>query len=221
MEEKRREIRNGCGGLYLPKLREREDGQPSRMIEGYAIVFGVQSELLADYWDYYREIIEPGAISEKELKTMDIKMTIWHNRERLLARSNKGEGTLTITVDEKGVKYAFEAPNTPDGDTALELVKRGDLAGSSFTYWTDENKNVWYEKTEDNILLRHVGKIQEVVEMTIASDPAFSQTSVTAREVEAHGVQLHDEPSGTQKKVAENRFSLDREERERNLNRMF
>lgn len=69
---------------------------------------------------------------------MDIKMTLWHNREKLLARSNRGEGTLALTVDEIGVKYSFEAPNTPDGNTALELVRRGDLSGSSFTYWSDE-----------------------------------------------------------------------------------
>ena len=59
------------------------------------------------------------------MKEMDIKMTMYHNREKILACSTNGEGTLKLTVDDVGVKYSFEAPNTVDGDTALELVKRG------------------------------------------------------------------------------------------------
>lgn len=187
--ENKREIRT-YGDKYQPRLRENADGSASRTIEGYAIVFGVESVLLQDWYDTYREIIEPGAITEAELATMDIKMTMYHNREKLLARSNKGVGSLRLSVDEVGVKYEFEAPNSPDGDTALELVRRGDLAGSSFTFWSDETSSVRYEMMDDDTLLRHVNHIDRVYEMTIASDPAYQQTSVTAREVTDAGIQL-------------------------------
>ena len=187
----KKETRSYIGGQFQPKIREAAEGKaPSRTIEGYAIVFGQESRLLVDYWDAYREIIEPGAVTAEDLKGFDIKMTMYHNREKILARSNKGEGTLNLSVDEVGVKYSFEAPNTPDGDTALELVKRGDLSGSSFMYWTDESQNVSYEKTAEGVLLRHVKKISEIYDMTIAADPAYTQTNVTAREVEASGVIL-------------------------------
>lgn len=195
MDKVKREVRTMIGGQYQPKIREVE-GQPGRTIEGYAIVFGVESNLLVDYWDAYREIIEPGAITADELKGMDIKMTMYHNREKLLARSNKGVGTLNITVDEVGVKYSFEAPDTVDGNTALELVRRGDLAGSSFMYWTDEGSNVSYEKTAEGILLRHVKKISMIYDMTIAADPAYNETTVTAREIEQTGISLKIEKKG-------------------------
>lgn len=195
MDKVKREVRTMIGGQYQPKIREVE-GQPGRTIEGYAIVFGVESNLLVDYWDAYREIIEPGAITADELKGMDIKMTMYHNREKLLARSNKGVGTLNITVDEVGVKYSFEAPDTVDGNTALELVRRGDLAGSSFMYWTDEGSNVSYEKTADGVLLRHVKKISMIYDMTIAADPAYNETTVTAREIEKTGISLKIEKKG-------------------------
>lgn len=179
------------GGKFQPRIREMEEGGGSgRVIEGYAIVFDVESRMLVDYWEDYREIIEKGAITEEDLAGMDLKMTIWHNRERLLARSNKGVGTLKFKVDDIGVQYEFEAPNTPDGDTALELVKRGDLSGSSFTYWTDESSNVRYTENEEGVLIRHVKRINMVYEMTIASDPAYTQTSVTAREIEQAGIHI-------------------------------
>lgn len=171
------------GGRWQPRLREAVEGESeSRTIVGYAIVFGVESRILRDYWDNYREIIEEGAITEERLKEMDIKMTMYHNREKILARSNKGEGTLKLSVDKIGVKYEFEAPNTVDGDTALELVKRGDLSGSSFMFWTDEASGVTYEKREDGMLLRRVKTIGMIYDMTIAADPAYNETTVEARE---------------------------------------
>ena len=183
MNVEKKEIRSGIGGKWKPVLREAaEGGGESRTIEGYAIVFGVESRILADYWDNYREIIEPGAITEERLKEMDIKMTMYHNREKILARSNQGEGTLKLRVDEVGVHYEFDAPNTVDGDTALELVKRGDLSGSSFMFWTDEKSGVSYEKRSDGIMLRRVKTIGMIYDMTIAADPAYEQTTVAARE---------------------------------------
>lgn len=202
MDEIKREIRSYCGDKYQPRLREAGEGQESRTIEGYAIVFGVRSQLLFDWYDRYYEIIEPGAIDEARLREMDIKMTLFHDREMLVARSNKGTGTLKLTVDEVGVKYEFEAPRTPAGETALELVRRGDLAGSSFTYWSDEKTSVRYDLTDEDILVRHVDRIDKVYEMTIASDPAYVETSVSAREVEAKGIKLP-AAGGQQRETAE------------------
>ena len=190
MEKETREVRTYADGRFQPHLREAADGGESRTIEGYAIVFGVRSVLLADWYDRYYEVIEPGAIDEERLREMDIKMTMFHDREILLARSNKGQGTLRLSVDEIGVKYEFEAPRTCDGDNALELVRRGDLTGSSFTFWSDERSSVRYDLLDDDTLLRHVDRIDRIYEMTIAADPAYTETTVTAREVEAAGIKL-------------------------------
>ena len=222
MEERKREIRSAQGGHFQPHLREALEGEGSgRTLEGYAIVFGVESRMLVDYWDDYREIIEPGAITEQELAQMDIKMTMWHNREKLLARSNKGVGTLKLSVDDIGVKYEFEAPNTSDGNNALELVKRGDMSGSSFTYWSDESSAVNYTKNEDDVLIRHVKKIGMVYEMTIASDPAYTQTSVTAREIERSGLKISNEDEAKRAEEISKREQAIREVRQRSKQRFF
>ena len=184
MEQKKMEIRSFMEGKCRPRIREVAEGDaPSRIIEGYGIVFDELSRVLRDFEDLppYREIIETGAVTEEDLKGFDIKMTMYHNREKLLARSRFGEGTLNLSVDEVGVKYEFEAPNTVDGDTALELVKRGDLFGSSFIFWvgmTDFTR----EKGEDGIYIHRIKKILRIDDMTIAADPAYEQTSVKARE---------------------------------------
>lgn len=179
------------------QVREAADGGESRNIEGYALKFGVRSRLLCDWWDCYYEILEPGSITREMLDDCDIKLTMFHDRQLILARSNKGVGTLNYEVDEVGVKFWAEMPNTVDGDKALELVKRGDIAGCSFIYSTDEMDSenaVSYErlkektKSGDEILLRHVKRIDAVYDFTLTTDPAYEQTNVTRREVEATGV---------------------------------
>lgn len=152
---------------------------------------------MCDWWDCYYEVLEPGSVTRDMLDGCDIKLTMFHDRQLILGRSNKGAGTLNYEVDGTGVRFWAEMPRTADGDKALELVQRGDLAGCSFIYSTDERDSgnaVSYEllpeKTEggDDILLRHVKRVDAVYDFTIASDPAYEQTSVTRREVEAAGV---------------------------------
>ena len=175
------------------KVREAtEEGSESRTIEGYALKFGVRSVLLNDWWSRYVEILEPGCITREMLDSQDIKLTMFHDRQLILARSNKGNGTLNYEVDEVGVKFWAEMPHTSDGDKALELVQRGDIAGCSFCYSTDEEDSenaVSYERLkeddgDDETLLRHVKRIDHVYDFTLAADPAFEQTEVSKREVD-------------------------------------
>lgn len=189
------------------RIREATDGAESRTIEGYALKFGVRSRLLCDWWNNYYEVLEPGCVTREMLDKQDIKLTMFHDRQLVLARSNKGNGTLSYEVDKVGVKFWAEMPHTVDGDKALELVSRGDIAGCSFIYSTDEGDSenaVSYERLDEkgddgeDILLRHVKRIDNVYDFTITTDPAYEQTDVSKREVEAAGIKFEQPPKPKQ-----------------------
>lgn len=169
-------------------LREEGEGGKGRTIEGYAMKFGVRSQLINDYWDEYYEILEPGCISNETLDTQDFILSLYHDPHRVLGRSNKGQGTLSYDVDEVGVKFWCEMPNTADGNEALELVKRGDLDGCSFIYSTDEKNCVDLEKVTDEngmeVALRRVNEIKTIYDFTLTWRPAYKQTECSARERE-------------------------------------
>ncbi|MBR3466880.1 MAG: HK97 family phage prohead protease [Bacteroidales bacterium] len=192
-------------------VREAAEGESSRVIEGYALKFGVRSRLLCDGWELYYEVLEPGSVTREMLDRQDIKLTIFHNRQLILARSKAGSGTLNYDVDETGVRFWAEMPNTADGDKALELVKRGDIDGCSFMYSTDEMDSehcVTYETIEEDgedVLLRHVKRIDRVYDFTITPDPAYEQTEVTRRDMESARVQLAPKPEPKAPKVDEAR----------------
>lgn len=189
------------------RIREATDGAESRTIEGYALKFGVRSRLLCDWWNNYYEVLEPGCVTREMLDKQDIKLTMFHDRQLVLARNNKGNGTLSYEVDKVGVKFWAEMPHTVDGDKALELVSRGDIAGCSFIYSTDEDDSenaVSYERLDEkgddgeDILLRHVKRIDNVYDFTITTDPAYEQTDVSKREVEAAGIKFEQQPKPKQ-----------------------
>lgn len=180
------ELRTTQGAQCQPSLLRDANGNDSRTIEGYAIVFGVESQVLCDGYGYFIETIDRKALDEAKLNTFDIRCLLEHNPERLLARWRNGEGSLQLSIDNHGLKYRFEAPNTPDGETALELVKRGDIFGSSFAYLADENSVVWGKKA-DGTPTRHVTNIRYMEDVSLVSRPAYMQTEVSCRELLERG----------------------------------
>lgn len=176
--------RRGYSAGAEPQLRDAES-EESRSITGYAIVFGSRSQVLSSWGDRFEEVIHPEAVTTELLQRCDIKALMEHNHERLLARSNAGKGTLKLTIDHIGLRYEFDAPKTVDGDTALELVRRGDIAGSSFAFRAYSEGAVersWDDKRK--IWIYDVRKIDAIYDVTLTSNPAYTETSVSARSLE-------------------------------------
>lgn len=184
--------------LHTPaELHVREAGEgeaQSRTITGYAILFNTLSApLWADEEEEAREVIAPEAITKELLDGCDIKMTMFHDRQLILARSNNGTGTLTYTVGERGVAFSFDAPNTADGDKALELVRRGDISGCSFAFRTHYYDRAYVERSVERkdgktLITYTVRSILGVYDFTLAADPAYPDTNceTEARELVSH-----------------------------------
>ena len=181
------EIRS-YGGDAAPKIE-------GRTIDGYAIVFNQRSEVMLDLSGgeprRFVEVINPSAVNEALLLRSDVRALIEHNRERLLARYNKGVGTLSLTIDEYGLRYSFDAPNTADGDYAVEMVKRGDISGSSFAFRDDKKTTEW--RKEGDLWVRTINNLLLFRDITITTDPAYTQTEVSVRSLDEMEKPLEEE----------------------------
>ena len=142
-------------------------------MEGYAVVFNSESKDLGGFY----EVIEPRAL-EGVVEQSDILCLLNHNEDKgVLARSNKGSGSLTLQLDEKGLRYSFDAPNTSLGDELLEGLKRGDITTSSFAFTVGEDK---WTKRNDGKYLRTISNIKELFDVSPVYRAAYDATSVKA-----------------------------------------
>ena len=178
MDATKREIRTIDCKLAVRETEGSQDGE-SRTITGTAIVFNAESEVLDDWGEKFREVILPEAATMEFLNSQDIKMNMLHDRQLTIARSNKGVGTLRLSVDERGVNFEFEAPKCDIGDRCLEMVRRGDYSGCSFEFYP---KDYDVERNGDEVKVTHRA-FEFISALTIGMDPAYRQTSVNAREV--------------------------------------
>lgn len=146
----------------------------SRHIEGYAIVFNSLSNDLGGF----REIIEQGAITDELIKNSDILCLMNHDiKKGVLARSYQGRGSLKLDIDEHGLHYSFDAPNTDLGDEVLEGIRRGDISKCSFAFVCGEDN---WTKDENGEYIRHVKKIKNLYDVSLVYHPAYDETEVKA-----------------------------------------
>lgn len=157
-----------------------------RIVSGYAVVFDSLSELMQKDGIVFREIIKPEAITQEVIDNSDILCLLNHNEEKVLARSNKGKGTLKLQLDEKGVSFEFELPNSPLGEEVEEGIKRGDLSFCSFSFTIAEGGDNW-EIQQDGTYLRTITDIKQLFDVSIVWHPAYEETNV---EVDTRGLKL-------------------------------
>ena len=146
----------------------------SRYVEGYALVFNSESNDLGGF----KEIIDSRAL-EGIVDKSDVLCLLNHNEDKgVLARSNKGNGSLTLEIDTIGLKYSFEAPKTALGDELLEGLRRGDINTSSFAFTVGSDS---WEKREDGTYLRTISNIKQLYDVSPVYHAAYNATSVNVR----------------------------------------
>lgn len=160
------------------EVRAGEDGKESRTITGYAMVFESESLDMG-----FTEVIRRGAITEELINNSDVIACWMHNPSWMLARSVNGEGTLKLELDDTGLKYTFEAPNTSTGNDVLELIKRGDVKGSSFAFVVAPEGDEWIDRGDGNYI-RYINRIAGLYDVSPVVNPAYEGTSVSARSKE-------------------------------------
>ena len=156
-----------------PEVRAEEGGPPR--IVGTAIVFGELSEDLGGF----REVIEPGALDEA-LGRSDIRVLFNHNPDFILGRVRAGTARLRVT--ERGLEYEVDVPDTTVGRDVLESIRRGDVTGNSFSFTVAEDE---MERRGDGTTIRRVLRIAEIYDVGPVVYPAYPQTVVSARALEA------------------------------------
>ncbi|MCO8296620.1 MAG: HK97 family phage prohead protease [Tetragenococcus halophilus] len=146
-------------------------GQENMMIEGYAVLFNTLSEDLGGF----REVIAPNALNDVDVE--DVKCLIDHEFGYVIGRTKAD--TLKLTVDDKGLRFKCELPNTSYAKDIYESIKIGNVNNCSFRYTLpkgDPSAKTWTR--ENGEYVQTINKVDELIEVSIVTVPAYKDTSV-------------------------------------------
>lgn len=161
--------------LARPRLESREEGKPP-IIAGYGAVFyDGSSRTEFTLWKGAVERMLPGAFDRAVVED-DVVGTFNHNENNLLGR--KSAGTLRLRVDQRGLAYEIDPPDTVVARDLLTSLKRGDVRGSSILMRvTDET---WHK--ENNVRVREVRGVR-LVDVGPVTAPCYEATTAGVRAV--------------------------------------
>jgi len=148
----------------VQNLELRMDGDKPTVV-GYGAVFNSMSNDLGGF----REFISPKAF-EGRLED-DVRFLVNHDANLILARTTNG--TLRLSVDEKGLRYEADLPNTSTARDLMELLKNGTISQSSFAFTVEEDS--W--EVKDGMNIRTIDKVSQLYDVSSVTYPAYNQAS--------------------------------------------
>ena len=155
------------------ELRSRNEG---RHISGKAISFDTQSNYIG-----FIEILHKGCITQELIDNSDIVFLYNHDYNQVLARANKGKGTLNINLQDDGVYFDFEVPETTVGNDVLENIRLGNITQCSFRFRYAEEPGSYRDQKIGDTWYRNVYKVGELLDFSLVTDPAYDDTYVNVR----------------------------------------
>ena len=149
------------------EARQADDGV--MRLSGYAAVFNDASVPLP-----FKERIAPGAFRKTLSEAPDVRLLINHEGLPLARTKN---GTLTLTEDDRGLRFDAELADTQEARDIYTLVSRGDVDQMSFAFRVIR-QNWSKDKTERT--LTEVSLADG--DVSVVTYPAYPTTTVEARQ---------------------------------------
>ena len=158
------------------ETRTEDDGQ--MIVEGYAATFNQPYTLTTRQEVELREQIDPGAFDETD---MDDVIMQYDHEGRVFAR--KRNGTLTLTVDEHGLKIRARLDGTTIGRQLYEEIKGGYTDRMSFGFKVADGgeRREKVEETGKTVVLRTITRIRKLFDVSAVSLPANDATEISVR----------------------------------------
>lgn len=154
--------------VYDVELRAKEN--ESREVEGYAVVFNATTDL-----GWFTEEIDRNAFNNTDMS--NVYLLFNHDENNVLAGTSNG--SLRMTIDDRGLFQTSDIVDTTIGEDTLKLVKNGLINKMSFAFTIADGGEEWSER--DGKEHRVIRDIDHLYDVSLVTYPAYQQTSAYAR----------------------------------------
>ncbi len=160
------------------------NSQEDMCVSGVVNKPGEMSEVLYSRGKPFREVIKKGVFQRAIDRAKKIDYLAEHDNKRILASTSNG--SLAIKETENGLEMEANIVDTTYGRDAYALIKSGIISHMSFGFKVI--KNSW-GVCEDGTPLRTIEDL-ELFEVSSLRNPAYSQSSISARGIEIEDVEV-------------------------------
>ena len=148
--------------LKIEVEERKENGEPSYLVRGYASTFEPYV-LFEEEGIQYKEQIDPHAFDECDMS--DVVFRIDHEGA-VYARSSAG--TLTVSVDEHGLKDEADLSKTENSRRLFEDIAAGNYPKQSFAFTVREDS---YDKDTHTRTIKKIKKLFDVSPVSFPANP--------------------------------------------------
>lgn len=181
-------------------LEIRASETEDRSIEGFASVFDEETNL-----GWFYEKIDRDAFKDCDMS--DVYLLMNHDPNIILAGTQNG--SLSLSVENKGLHQTARVTETSQGNDYLQLVKEGLIRKMSFAFTIDQNHGDEWYTDENGMEHRTIKKIDKLYDVSIVTYPAYGGTSVRSmdeldeiakshfeeRKMEKEKIEVREEPA--------------------------
>jgi HK97 family phage prohead protease len=167
-------------------LEEDEDNKDNAyIVEGYAAVFDEVYTLYEDSYFKLDEVVLKEAFDDVDLTDVIFQ---YDHAGRVFARTSNN--TLTLEVDDKGLKIRAYLGGTEEGRNLYEEIKGGYTTKMSWGFSLDRNMDIerlesYNKETDKYYELQKIKGVTKIYDVSAVSLPANNATEISARNLAA------------------------------------
>jgi len=154
---------------FKNEVRQDESGGKDLIIRGYAIVFNDRTKIYDPYYGEYVEEILPTALEGTDLN--EVYLFFNHNSENVLGKAGIN---LKLEIDEKGLFFEVNLPNTQLARDVYNLVEAKIIDGMSFGFCSSD----YVDPVSNTRVIEHIDVLGEI---SIVTFPAYKDTAVIVK----------------------------------------
>ena len=151
---------------FADAVEVRQDEKDGTTVVGYAAVFNSVTDL-----GTFREQIAPEAFNRVLTESPDVVALLNHDNNFVLGRTTSG--TLSLDLDEKGLRYTLKLGGQSYAKDLAESMRRGDIFQSSFAFTIER------ESWQENV--RTVEEVRGLYDVSVVTRPAYKDASADLR----------------------------------------
>lgn len=190
------------------RVDEKQEGGKKLVLRGYPILFNTETNIYDFWYGEVRETILPTALNGTDLT--NVYLITGHNIEpdKVLGRNGVN---MRMEVDETGLFFECELPNTQHARDIYNLIESGIVDGMSFGFTCSDEVN-------EATMTRTITHIDELPEITITPFPAYKEASVI---VQKQRTKEEQEKQAKEQEEAQARVEAEKKQKIKNLEELL